>query len=47
MRCNRNENDNQNENEDGNENNNILFDKRLSFDVDIIPYTAKAYRHAK
>lgn len=34
-------------NENQNRNNNNLFDKKLSFDVNIIPYTAEAYRQKK
>lgn len=33
--------------EDEEDNGNSLFDKMLSFDVDIIPYTAEAYRQKK
>ena len=34
-------------NDNENQNNNYLFDKKLSFDVNIIPYTAEAYRQKK
>ena len=42
-----NENQNQNENGNVNENENCLFDRVMSFDLNIIPYTAEAYRLKK
>ena len=40
-------NDNDNGNGNGNGNEKSLFDKKLTFDVNIIPYTAEAYRQKK
>ena len=44
---NKSQNENKKQNQNQNENENYLFDKKLSFDVNMIPYTAEAYRQKK